>query len=265
MQCLHIDRMNLLKRVRLQQITSNREIFRGFYRVHPIHFRNIHNGIISTNFAKKTNPQSIAVRPNYFIEKTINRKFSIKSWIKQRLLKSSSVISGKSMLVYAKTMDTVKHVDFLTKFNMPNSFNSWFLITEIHVWILMVRAMAENENGKAIRDSIVEAMWTDSMQRATSMAPGSASLIKKQLLILSDQFQYAIVAYDEGLATDDQQLASAIWVRFFESNCDNYEHIELLIKYIRYNVAQFDKLDTKDFLYKQNFEWPSLKDVENFN
>lgn len=120
---------------------------------------------------------------------------------------------------------------------MPNTFNSWFLITEIHVWMLMVRAMAEKEHGQLIRNGIVTALWTDVLTRTKEMAPGSMRLIKKQVEELSQQFQYAIVSYDEALTTDDKIMASAVWNRFFGSNCDNYEHIELLVKYIRHNVS----------------------------
>lgn len=141
------------------------------------------------------------------------------------------------MLLYAKSVDNLNHSEFRIKFGMPDSFNSWFLITEIHVWMLMVRGMAEREHGMIIRNGIVAAMWTDSLERAKSMAPGSFGLIKKQIKEISGQFHYAIISYDEGLTTDDKQLASALWKRFFESNSDDYEQIELLVKYIRYNVS----------------------------
>lgn len=95
--------------------------------------------------------------------------------------------------------------------------------------------MAESGIGQEIRNEISGALWTDVLTRTKEI--GSNRLIKKQVLMLSQQFQYAIVAYDEGLTTDDKQLASALWTRFFEADCDNYENIELLIKYIRYNVS----------------------------
>lgn len=150
-------------------------------------------------------------------------------------------IKGKSNLVYAVGIDSVNHMEFVEKFQMPNTFNSWFLITEIHVWMLMVRAMAELEIGQEIRNEISGALWYDVLTRTKGM--GSASIVKKQVVVLSQQFQYAIVAYDEGLTTDDKQLASALWTRFFELNCDNYENIELLIKYIRYNVSIASEFD----------------------
>lgn len=102
----------------------------------------------------------------------------------------------------------------------------------------MVRAMAERDHGVLIRNNMVETLWSDAMVRTKSLAPGESRQVKKQIKELSGQFQYAIISYDEGLTKDDKQLASALWKRFFSSNCDNYEHIELMVKYIRYNVSE---------------------------
>lgn len=49
---------------------------------------------------------------------------------------------------------------------MPDTFFSWFLVTELHVWMLMVRFMAEGEEGKLVISKVVEAMWHDVLLRA---------------------------------------------------------------------------------------------------
>lgn len=54
---------------------------------------------------------------------------------------------------------------------------------------------------------------------------------------LSKQFQAALVAYDEGLQSNDKVLASALWRRFFHQNCDSPENLELLIYYVRKQVS----------------------------
>jgi hypothetical protein len=52
---------------------------------------------------------------------------------------------------------------------MPDTFYSWFLVTELHVWILMVRTMAEGEEGRFVRNNIVEAMWEDVSTRVKKL------------------------------------------------------------------------------------------------
>lgn len=44
---------------------------------------------------------------------------------------------------------------------MADTFFSWFLITELHIWMLMVRFMAEGKYGKIARNALVEALWDD--------------------------------------------------------------------------------------------------------
>lgn len=78
-----------------------------------------------------------------------------------------------SMLLYESVADSVNYIEFFEKYKMPNTFNSWFLVTELHVWMLLVRAMAEGsesgEDGRFLRNSIVEAMWTDVNTRAKKL------------------------------------------------------------------------------------------------
>lgn len=126
----------------------------------------------------------------------------------------------------------------------------------------MVRAMAENESGQFIRNCIVGAMWSDVNLRAKKLGPSSTTIIKKQIVDISSQFQYNLIAYDEGLMADDKHLASALWKAFFQSKCDNYEQIELLIKYIRVNIQGLDNLPTKELLDKVNLNFISLSDCK---
>lgn len=52
---------------------------------------------------------------------------------------------------------------------MADTFYSWFLVTELHVWMAMTRYMAEGKNGKAIRNYIVTAMWEDTNARVEKL------------------------------------------------------------------------------------------------
>jgi len=53
---------------------------------------------------------------------------------------------------------------------------------------------------------------------------------------ISHQFNAAILGYDEGIQSDDKTLAGALWRRFFQSECNNPEHVETLLIYVRKQV-----------------------------
>lgn len=104
----------------------------------------------------------------------------------------------------------------------------------------MVRAMAEGDSGRIVRNSMVEAMWKDVELRTKKLGDIRRRVVQKQINELADQFEYTLIAYDEGITSDDKQLASAIWKQFLNSNCDDYVQVELLVKYVRENVSRVD-------------------------
>lgn len=163
--------------------------------------------------------------------------------------------------------DQLNYTDFFDQFGMPNTFNSWFLITELHVWMLLVRSMAEgpekNEDGRFMRNTIVEAMWTDVSSRAKKLGAHNPSRVRQQTEQLSHQFQAALINYDEGLQGDDKALAGALWRRFFvkEEACD-LVNIELLVKYVRAQMEILDRMPAEQFIVKPKVQWISLKQLK---
>lgn len=55
---------------------------------------------------------------------------------------------------------------------------------------------------------------------------------------LSEQLKGALIGYDEGWLTNDMVLASMVWRRIFNKECDDPEQIELVVKYIRKQVMK---------------------------
>lgn len=104
----------------------------------------------------------------------------------------------------------------------------------------MVRAMAEGpekgQEGMFLRNCLVEAMWLDVSKRARQLNEANPSAVRSQITILSEQFTAALINYDEALTDDDKVLAGALWRRFFEMNCDNYVHLETMVKFVRQQV-----------------------------
>ncbi len=61
-----------------------------------------------------------------------------------------------------------KVAEFMDVFRMPDTFFSWFLVTELHLWMLSVRIMAEGvEESFEARDVLIEMFWTDCEKRCS--------------------------------------------------------------------------------------------------
>lgn len=70
---------------------------------------------------------------------------------------------------YEGIADHIDYFGFMEEFSLPDTFYSWFVITELHIWMLSTRAMADGENGRFLRNSVVEALWNDVDQRVKKL------------------------------------------------------------------------------------------------
>lgn len=159
---------------------------------------------------------------------------------------------------------------FFTVFDMPDTFYSWFIVTELHVWMLSVRLMEEGPLGRALRNFIVEALWQDCDARAKLVGDMSGSSRSKQINNMAEEFQAALFIYDEGLLGSDMDLANALWRRFFLSQREEEEQeqfmpdpekIEMLVQYVRKTIKYLEDYDGDTMFRKCEVEWLSLQSV----
>jgi len=66
---------------------------------------------------------------------------------------------------------------FSTDFNMADTFFSWFLVTELHLWMIMVRYMAEGNAGRLVRNNAVNTLWEDTKARAMNLGVSNIVLL----------------------------------------------------------------------------------------
>ncbi|GLV42029.1 uncharacterized protein CBL_05012 [Carabus blaptoides fortunei] len=171
---------------------------------------------------------------------------------------SKSRLKVTGYLLYESVADKIAYSQFFEQYFLPDTFYSWFVVTELHVWMLLARIMNEGEDGRFIRNCIVQAMWADVSIRAKKLGAANPSGVRTQIDILSQQFQAALVAYDEGLLSNDKVLANAIWRRVFQQDCDNPEHLESLVQYVRKQIKLLDSHSTEELLNKRQITWTSV-------
>ncbi|XP_026496866.1 ubiquinol-cytochrome-c reductase complex assembly factor 1 isoform X1 [Vanessa tameamea] len=154
---------------------------------------------------------------------------------------------------------------------LPDTFASWFIITELHVWLLLVRYMAEDVtslsgqknkyvkgDGHFVRNCIIEALWADVANRIKLLEGANPAIARKQVTELSEQFQAALVGYDEGLS-DDKILAAAIWRRFYSLSEDTKaENIVKIVHFTRHQLSELDKISSENLRWKPEVNWLNI-------
>lgn len=173
--------------------------------------------------------------------------------------------------LYECVPDSVSYEEWFEHLELPDTFASWFIITELHVWLLLVRYMAEdvtsttsekknyvNGNGHFVRNCIIEALWADVANRIKFLEGANPAIARKQVTELSEQFQASLVAYDEGLY-EDKILAAAVWRRFYSLSEEvKAEHVVKIIHFIRHQLFELDKIPSEKLRWKPEINWLSI-------
>lgn len=219
----------------------------------------LHSSSIVYEEKPSNQPQQLSLQGDNLVQRLYNKLFGGVPVAKLRA-------SGYILLTHcAQRTDVVK---FFETFDMPDTFYSWFLVTELHVWLLGARLMGEGDEGRLVRNSMVEALWMDCENRAKAIGDMSLSARSKQIGGVAEEFQASLFIYDEGLLGNDMQLANALWRRFFlcmreadeeVTPVPDPEKLLLLVNYVR-NVAHYlENLDGVEVIVQNKISWPKLE------
>uniref|UniRef100_A0A8C8YJ34 Ubiquinol-cytochrome c reductase complex assembly factor 1 n=1 Tax=Prolemur simus TaxID=1328070 RepID=A0A8C8YJ34_PROSS len=97
-----------------------------------------------------------------------------------------------ALRMYTSCVEKTDFEEFFLRCQMPDTFNSWFLITLLHVWMCLVRMKQEGRTGKYMCRIIVHFMWEDVEQRGRVMGVSECY----QILIPdnSSEFEFGVLS-----------------------------------------------------------------------
>lgn len=58
-------------------------------------------------------------------------------------------------------LDVVEPTDCSQICGLPDTLQSWFLVQQLHIWMLLVRAKKEGTQGKLFYNQLVQFFWDD--------------------------------------------------------------------------------------------------------
>ncbi|XP_025089754.1 ubiquinol-cytochrome-c reductase complex assembly factor 1-like [Pomacea canaliculata] len=165
---------------------------------------------------------------------------------------SKSLLNASSFRMYICCSEMIHHNQFFLELDLPDTFTSWFLVTDLHVWLCMQRLSSLGKDGRLLCNFLVQALWND-MEARSKLLGNAISLTSRSdgIQELAGVFKASLFAYDEGLLGDDKELAAAVWRILFEMRKDiDPQKLELVVHYIRKQVAHLDSQDEKTILGK---------------
>jgi cytochrome b pre-mRNA-processing protein 3 len=145
---------------------------------------------------------------------------------------------------------------------LPESFQSWFLITQLHVWLCMVRLKGEDIAGKNLSQALFDCFIDDVEDHIRVIGITSGSLIARSMRELLSQFYGMNLAYDEGASSNnDAVLAAALWRNLFVMK-GKPEHLATMVHYVRRQLHRLDSTPSRQLL-RGLFRWENPVKLSN--
>ncbi|CAE1291014.1 CBP3 [Acanthosepion pharaonis] len=156
----------------------------------------------------------------------------------QKLKYSKYRLVESAYRLYMCAVEIPDYFSMIHDLQMPDTYYSWHLISELHIWMVLVRLSTCEEEGKFIRGHFMKAFWEDVKKRSSKV--GRSPSRQEELKLLNYHFNAAIFNYDEGLLSDDRVLASSLWRIFFEDKVAEPHLLELMVQYVRKQVKHLN-------------------------
>ncbi|SPO30334.1 related to CBP3 - mitochondrial protein required for assembly of cytochrome bc1 complex [Ustilago trichophora] len=96
---------------------------------------------------------------------------------------------------------------------LPETYQSWFQITNLHVYLLLARFRAfDKAANKTYSQEIINHFFIDAESRMRDrFGVQTSRLVKGYMKDMHMQHRGSVLGYDEGLAGGDARLAQAVW------------------------------------------------------
>ncbi|KAF3906614.1 hypothetical protein ABW20_dc0108999 [Dactylellina cionopaga] len=129
---------------------------------------------------------------------------------------------------------------------------TWFTISTLHVWFIMVRFrhISPRARAKLWQQNLINHFFFDlEDQLLKRHKVDSSTRRQKYLKLFYGQFRYQTMSYDEAFIRGDTQMAQAIWQNLFFMREDmDFQKIAMVVSYARRILSGLDKLDEETVL-----------------
>ncbi|KAM3727266.1 Ubiquinol-cytochrome-c reductase complex assembly factor [Dirofilaria immitis] len=202
------------------------------------------------------------------------KKFSEKLSLKLELRKARSlrpqdqVTYTKEMLMnlnrsasylYFDCANRFPYLKLCTALCLPDYLSTWYKLTLMHTWMLLVRLQSVLEAAAfiRIRNSIIEIMFDDIDKRLRIVSEEMHEMLyhKKDKRRMAGLYIQTFFEYDEGFLSEDTALAGALWRNLYMQRSVDPVYLNRAVHYVRGTMAYLDSLSLEEILLQGIKNW----------
>eukprot|EP00112_Aurelia_sp_Birch-Aquarium-sp1_P026896 Seg984.10 transcript_id=Seg984.10/GoldUCD/mRNA.D3Y31 product="Histone-lysine N-methyltransferase setd3" protein_id=Seg984.10/GoldUCD/D3Y31 len=187
--------------------------------------------------------------------------FQYVGWLATR----GSILQVTARNIYGCCTDNIDHQEFFKVCKMPDTFQSWFLVVHLHIWMCYVRLNMLGDDGKTVNQKMTELMWEDVKERIKQLGIEDTKARKESFKELSKQFYGLMIAYNKALmAESERDLADAFWRNLFDDKENtSRRNLDLIMKYVDKQLDLLESMSKEELLGTGQIEWIPLTDLVN--
>jgi len=160
---------------------------------------------------------------------------------------SKTVLQKTQGNIFVCCTDFINYEFFIKELDLPDNFLSWFLLMELHVWMVAVKCGQLGPEGFLVHTGLSTVMWEDVEARLKAIHVYLKRNEYTKMLYHTTLESYLYM--DEGILGNDKKLANAVWLTLFRETHDvSHDKLALMVEYVRKNIHHHDKLDNNSFL-----------------
>ncbi|VDK77143.1 unnamed protein product [Litomosoides sigmodontis] len=205
---------------------------------------------------------------NFF--KKLSKKWNLKLELRkaQSTRPQDEVAYTKEMLMnldrsaaqlYFDCANRFPYLKLCTALCLPDYLSTWYKLTLMHTWMLLVRLQSVLEAAAyiRIRNSVVEIMFDDVDKRLRVVSEEIHEMLyhKSDKLRMAGLYMQTFFEYEEGFLSDDTTLAGALWRNLYMQRSVDPIHLNRAVYYVRGTMAYLDSLSLEEILLHGIKNW----------
>ncbi|CAJ0584870.1 unnamed protein product, partial [Mesorhabditis spiculigera] len=164
--------------------------------------------------------------------------------------------------LYFNCANHYSYSELCASFGLPDYFSSWYKLTMIHIWMVLLRlhVSLDVDSYKRLQNGLLAALWDDVDKRLAILTEeiGKPQARSGDVYAMHGLHLQTLLEYDEGFLSSDADLAAAIWRCLYISRDVDPVHVQRVIVYMRSTIAWLDTLDLEDILVQGVSSWKQL-------
>jgi len=130
----------------------------------------------------------------------------------------------------------------IKELELKDTFQTWFEVTVLHLWIMFVRLRRE-PGGEKLSQNVFDSFWSEAEQRMYEYGSKNQLMFSRNAKHYSTIYHGAVLAYDEALIDNDMMMTDALWRNIFPSMDVSAEKLACVVKYVRRALNALEKDD----------------------